>query len=376
MNDIENRQGQGVDAPIRPPQKSGSVVPAQPYDLTRVVLTVLFSGALISASFWVLRPFLGATIWAIMIVVATWPMMSTIQKFAGGRRWVAVAIMSIILVLLLIVPLAAAIGTIIANIDDIIEWANRVRTFKLPPAPSWLASLPVVGTRAAELWQNVAAQGVEVLAAKIAPYTRALASWFVSEIGSLGVLFLQLLLTVIAAAILYAGGEGAARWTLRFGARLGGQRGEAVVHLSGQAIRSVARGVVVTAVVQTLIGGIGLWIAGVPFAAVLTALMFFLAIAQIGAALVLIVPVIWLYSNGSAGWGTFLLIVTVIAATLDNVLRPILIKQGAANLPLLLIFVGVIGGLIAFGLIGIFIGPLVLAVTYTLVNAWIEEGLP
>jgi predicted PurR-regulated permease PerM len=111
----------------------------------------------------------------------------------------------------------------------------------------------------------------------------------------------------------------------------------------------------------------------VPFATLLTALMFLLAVAQVGAALVLAGATLWLYWTGSAGWGTFLLVVTIIAATLDNVLRPILIKQGAADLPLLLIFVGVIGGLITFGLIGIFIGPLVLAVTHTLMRAWLHD---
>jgi hypothetical protein len=145
------------------------------------------------------------------------------------------------------------------------------------------------------------------------------------------------------------------------------------VVLSGQAIRGVALGVVVTALVQALVGGIGLAIARVPFAAVLTAVMFLLAVAQIGAAPVMIVAVIWLYWAGSAGWGTFLLVVTVIVGTLDNFLRPILIKKGA-DLPLLLIFAGVIGGLIGFGLIGIFVGPMVLAVTYTLLRAWIEDG--
>ena len=230
----------------------------------------------------------------------------------------------------------------------------------------------MVGERAVTAWQNLAAQGAEGLAARIAPYTTTLVAWFVSEIGAFGALFIQFLLTVIAAAVLYAQGEAAADWVLRFGERLGGGHGERAVRLSGQAIRGVALGVVVTAFVQSLIGGIGLAVAGVPFAAVLTAVMFLLAVAQIGAVPVLIVPVIWLYWSGDAVWGTFLLVVTLIAGGLDNVLRPILIKRGA-DLPLLLIFLGVIGGLIAFGLIGIFVGPLVLAVTYTLLSAWLYK---
>jgi predicted PurR-regulated permease PerM len=339
-------------------------------DLTRVVLNVLFIGALLTASFWILRPFLGPTIWAIMIVVPSWGAMLWIQKHAGGRRWVAVTVMSFLLLLVLIVPLSAAIGTIVANVDEISGWAQRVREFHLPPPPAWLSDIPLVGARAAELWQEVADNGPEVMREKIAPYGRNLMAWFVGEIGSFGVLFAQFVLTVIASAILFAYGEGAAEWALRFGARLGAERGEA-------AIRGVARGVVVTAVVQTAVGGIGLVIAGVPFAAILTAIMFLLAVAQIGAALVLVVPTIWLYWSGSPGWGTFLLVVTIIAATLDNFLRPILIRQGAADLPLLLIFIGVIGGLVAFGLIGIFIGPLVLAVTHTLLNAWVyDDRLP
>jgi predicted PurR-regulated permease PerM len=280
--------------------------------------------------------------------------------------------MTFILFLLLIVPLSVAIGTLVANLDDITDWVKYLRDFKLPPPPAWLPEVPFVGTRLTDLWQEVSTEGFEVLREKIQPYARGLGTWFLTEVGSFGKLFVQFVLTVVAAAILWAYGEGAANWMLRFGTRLGGERGEAAIRLAGQAIRSVARGVIVTALVQTAVGGIGLWIAGIPFASVLTALMFLLAVAQIGAALVLVVPVIWLYWSGSPGMGTFLLIVTIIAATLDNFLRPFLIKQGAADLPLLLIFLGVIGGLIAFGLIGIFIGPLVLAVTHTLLNAWVN----
>jgi predicted PurR-regulated permease PerM len=340
-------------------------------ELSRILLTVMVIGGLIGASAWVLRPFLGAIIWAIMIVVATWPALLAAQRRLGGRRWAAVTAMSIVLLLVLVVPLSAAIGTIVAHLDDIVLWAKQLREWKLPPPPAWLPELPLVGRRAVMLWNEVTANGVQVLVVKITPYAGDLTRWFASQMGSFGALFLQLLLTVIASAVLYGYGEEAADWALRFGARLGGVRGENAVRLSGQAIRGVARGVVVTALVQALIGGIGLAIAGVPFASLLTALMFLLAVAQIGAAPILVLADIWLFWSGQTGWGVFLVVVTLIAGTLDNFLRPYLIKQGAAELPLLLIFIGVIGGLITFGLIGIFIGPLVLAVTHTLMRAWL-----
>ena len=342
-------------------------------DLTLTVLAVLSLAGLIGTSVWVLRPFLGALTWATMIVVATWPLLLWVEKAVGNRRWLAVTIMSLTPLVLVIVPLSAAIGTIVANASTIADWIKALTEFKVPSPPSWLAGLPLVGDGAVQLWQEVATEGVEVLANKLAPYAATLSRRFVSEIGSFGVVFVQFLLTLIIAAILYAEGEHAAVWVRRFGARLAGRRGEQMVVLSGQAIRGVALGVVVTALVQSVVGGIGLAVARVPFATVLTAVMFLLAVAQIGAAPVMIVAVIWLYWTGAAGWGTFLLVVTVIVGTLDNFLRPILIKKGA-DLPLLLIFTGVIGGLIGFGLIGIFVGPMVLAVTHTLLRAWIEEG--
>jgi predicted PurR-regulated permease PerM len=340
-------------------------------ELTRIVLTVLFIGGLMAASFWILRPFIGAIIWATMIVVATWPVMVGVQRRLGGRRWAAVTLMSVILLLVLVVPLSAAIGTVVVHVDDIVDWVKNLRDFRLGSAPSWLEDVPLAGERLVKLWHEVADEGMQVVAERITPYAGGLTRWFVSQIGSFGAIFIQFLLTVVAAAVLYAHGEDFADWALRLGERLGGTRGEGAVRLSGQAIRGVARGVVVTALVQALIGGIGLWIAGVPFATLLTAVMFLLAVAQIGAVPVLVLADIWLFWSGSPGWGTFLVVITVIAGTLDNFLRPILIKQGAADLPLLLIFIGVIGGLIAFGLIGIFIGPLVLAVTHTLLHAWL-----
>jgi predicted PurR-regulated permease PerM len=146
-----------------------------------------------------------------------------------------------------------------------------------------------------------------------------------------------------------------------------------VAILSARAIRAVALGIVVTALVQSVIGGIGLAIAGVPYAMVLTSVMFLLAVAQIGPMPVLLGAVVWLYATGQTFWGTVLVAWSLVTLALDNVLRPVLIRKGA-DLPLILIFAGVLGGLLAFGLIGLFVGPVVLAVTYTLLVAWVAES--
>lgn len=365
----------GASAHTRP-SLPGRPLTEPRHDLTRIVLAVLFIGGLMAASFWVLRPFLGALIWAITIVVSTWQPMLAVERRAGGRRWVAVTVMSLLLLLVLIIPLVAAVGTLVGNADNIAAWIRGLQDFHPPPPPPWVAGLPFVGERTAKMWQDFATGGIQALAAMVEPYAGALVRWFAGQVGGFGALILEFLLTVIAAAVLYAGGEAAAKWALRFGARLGGDAGSNAIRLSGQAIRGVALGVVVTAVVQTVVGTLGLLIAGVPFASILAAVMFLLAVAQIGAALPMVVPVVWLYWTDQAGWGTFLLVVTILVATMDNVLRPILIKKGA-DLPLLLIFTGVIGGLISFGLIGIFVGPVVLAVTHTLLQAWMDrESLP
>jgi predicted PurR-regulated permease PerM len=175
--------------------------------------------------------------------------------------------------------------------------------------------------------------------------------------------------------VLYARGEAAAALARRFAARLAAERGEGAVHLAGQAIRAVALGVVVTAVLQTLLGWLGLAVAGIPFASLLAAVMLLLAIAQIGVVPVMLCAVAWLYWKDQTGTAIALLVWTLFVGAIDNIIRPILIKQGA-DLPLLLIFAGVIGGLLSLGLVGLFLGPVVLGVSYTLLRAWIDEGRP
>jgi predicted PurR-regulated permease PerM len=280
--------------------------------------------------------------------------------------------MTVVLICLLVVPLWLAIGTIVSNTERISGWVKALPTFEFPPPPAWLSDVPLIGKELKAAWLKVAVAEIQELIKKLAPYGGTAVRWFATEVGGFGVLVLQFLLTVVFSAMLYAKGENAAAWTKRFARRLAGARGEQSIRLAGQAVRGVALGVVVTALAQSVLGGVGLAVAGIPFAAILTAVMFMLAIAQIGPLLVLLPSIVWLYWSGSTGWGTFLLFWTLVVGTMDNFLRPVLIKKGA-DLPLLLIFAGVVGGLVAFGLIGIFVGPVVLAVGHTLLSAWINE---
>jgi predicted PurR-regulated permease PerM len=344
-------------------------------DITRGVLAVLFIVALIGSSLWILRPFLGAIVWAATIVVATWPLMISVQAWLWGRRALAVTVMTVLLLCVLVVPLTFTIGTIVSNVDDIVGWVRSLATFRTPALPEWIANLPFVGTRAIELWNSLAAVGIQEVTVRAAPYAGAFIKWFVAQVGNVGILLIEFLLTAILAAAMYSNGELATQRLVRFGRRLAGERGENAVWLAGQTIRGVALGVVVTALAQTLFAGLGLAIAGVPFAAILTAAMFLLSIAQIGVVPVLGCAVAWLYLTGQSTSGTFMLVWTIIAGTMDNFLRPILIRKGA-DLPLLLVFAGVVGGLLAFGLIGIFVGPVILAIADKLLTTWIDDDKP
>jgi len=343
-------------------------------DLARTTLAILCILGLIGLSVWVLLPFLAATVWAVMIVVATWPLFRSLEVRLGNRRAPAVAIMSVAMLLLLVLPLWLAVDTIFAHSEQLTAAGKSLAANGLPPPPSWVKTVPLVGGRVAAAWAQLDAAGTSGIVNKVTPYAADTGKWVLAQVGGFGGMLIQFLLVVTIAAILYSSGEAGARMARRFGRRLAGERGENSVLLAGQAIRGVALGVGVTAIVQTVLGGIGLAVVGVPFASLLAAVMLMLCIAQVGPMLILLPAVGWMYWMGDTGWATTLLVWSLVVGSIDSFLRPMLIKRGA-DLPLLLIFAGVVGGLLSFGLIGIFVGPVVLAVTYTLTQAWIEDGL-
>jgi predicted PurR-regulated permease PerM len=341
-------------------------------DLARTIFQFLALGGLIAASFWILQPFLIALVWAGTVAISTWPLLLRTQWLLGGKRAPAVAVMTLVLLLILVAPIYFAVGTIVKNAGQMVEWSNWLAKHSVPGPPAWLVNIPVIGLTVATRWQRVASASPSEISAYLSPFAHTAALWFLSRVGNLGQLLAQLVLTIVITAILYANGETAGRGAELFARRIAGPEGTKAVFLAANAVRGVAMGIVVTALLQSVLAGLGIAIAGVPFAPLLTALMFILAVAQIGPAPVLIAAVIWVYFRSGVLWGTGLLIWSIFCATFDNFLRPVLIRRGA-NLPLLLIFAGVLGGLIAFGVIGLFIGPVVLAVAYTLLVDWVGE---
>ncbi|HEX7136514.1 MAG TPA: AI-2E family transporter YdiK [Vicinamibacterales bacterium] len=346
-----------------------------PVDITHVVLSVLCISLLIAATFWVLSPFLTSILWATIVVVAIWPLLLRLQTAIGGSRGLAVTIMTLTILLVVFIPVMLAVSTIVSNAQSVTTGIRSLERIALPEPPAWLARIPFAGGRIAAKWSSFAALDAEQRLAVLAPYVQSALQWFAAKAGNVSTMLLQFLLTTIISAILMTKGESMRDGILRFAQRLAGQQGRDVAVLAGQTIRSVVLGVVVTAVIQSAIGAAGLFIAGIPAAGLLTAVMFFLCLSQLGPLLVMLPAVGWLYWSGEAGWGSALLVVALIAGAFDNVVRPVLIKRGA-DLPLILIFAGVLGGLLAFGIIGLFIGPVVLSVGYTLLGAWVSADDP
>jgi predicted PurR-regulated permease PerM len=346
--------------------------PYSSQDLTRTILAVLCVSALIASTLWIVRPFVTAFMWAGTIVIATWPLMLRIQAKLGNRRGLATTVMTLALLLILLVPVSFAVASLIGNLKDIVDRVHSAGEIKIPAPPPWVERIPLKGPQISAEWQRMSAEGPDSISAKVAPYAGRIIQWCVGQIGGVGAMMVQFLLTLIISAILYVNGETVGRGIRRFAYRLAGTRGERAATLAAGTVRGVAMGVVVTAIIQTALAAMGLLLASIPGTAVLTAAALLLCLAQLGPILIMLPAVIWKFYSGDTVWGVVLLIFTIVAGGIDNFIRPVLIRRGA-NLPILLIIAGVIGGLVSFGIMGIFVGPVILAVTYVLLREWVED---
>jgi len=282
-------------------------------------------------------------------------------------------VMTLLLFLLFVIPIALLVNSLVDGSTPLVH-AITSGNLTLPDL-AWLNSIPWVGAKLYSAWHGLLDMGGTAIMAKVRPYIGTTTTWFVGQAAHIGRFMMHCGLMLLFSALLYWQGEKVAYGVRYFATRLAARRGDAAVLLAGQAIRAVALGVVVTALVQAVLGGIGLAISGVPYATLLTVVMIFSCLVQLGPLIVLIPCIIWLYWTGDTTWGTVLLVWSCVVGTMDNFIRPMLIRMGA-DLPMVLILTGVIGGLIAFGMIGLFIGPVLLAVSWRLFDAWVREVPP
>jgi predicted PurR-regulated permease PerM len=317
----------------------------------------------------VLRPFVSALLWALVLCFSSWPIYRRLTAALGQRRTLAAGVMGLGMVLILLLPLVIVGSTLADNVKDLTTAARRSFEKGPPAPPAWLLKVPVIGQSATDHWQSLANDS-----ARLWSDARRLIEPVSSWLLKLGLLIagglMELGLSILIAFFLFRDGLFLAERLTTAVDRIGGERGRHLLGVAGNTIRGVVYGILGTALVQAILTGIGFLVAGVPGAGVLALLTFFISVVPLmGPALVWLPAAIWLFYQGSTGWGIFLAIWGLGVNGLEHVIKPFLISKGS-DMPFLLIFFGVLGGAMAFGFIGVFLGPTLLAVGYRVVSEW------
>lgn len=327
---------------------------------------------LIYACFRVFAPFIGAIVWGTIIAISLWPLYCRIRRRLGGRDGLTATLLGLALASLLVIPLIMLGTSVVDGVNWLMDQNINVDTVRNYELPAWLLGLPVVGAKIAQAWQNMLQHLSETLQ-QITPFLKDAMLWLVKKSTGAGMAAVQFLIAILVAMILLAKQQSGTDFAIRLAQRISPVRGKYLADTAQKTIRGVSAGVMGTAFVQAALTTIGLVVAGVPAAAALGFATFLIAVVQLPTLFVWAPAAFWLYHSGDsfaasglALWG--LLVVN----TIDNFLKPYLISQGA-NLPLSLIFIGVIGGLLAWGFVGLFIGPTILAIAYTLLQDWLYQ---
>ncbi len=336
--------------------------------LEHAVLLVLFGGLLVGILA-VLRPFFTAILFGAILAVAAWPLRDLLLQ-RGLKRGMTATLLLLLALAVVILPLMAVAPGLA---DHLTLGATKLQDYvaTAPQVPNRLADLPIVGERLAKLWvQAIHAEGG--IRAMLEPYSGDIRQAFVTAAGSLAQSVLQIILSLVVATFFWVGGDALAAILRDILRRLGGETADAALDVAAGAVRSVAYGVVGTAAIQAVIMAVGLLLAGVPGAVLLGFVTLLLALSQIGAPLIIAVWVgaaVWLFGQDQQGWGIFIIFWGLVVTVIDNFIKPFLIGFGVA-IPLSLTILGVFGGFVAFGFLGLFIGPTLIAVGFTLLDAW------
>lgn len=332
--------------------------------LVQILLLVLFG-----ASLWVMAPFWSALFWGAVLAFASWPLMRLLTRALGGRESMAAGILTLGWMLLVAGPLVWLGFNLADHVRDATTFAKDVQLEGLPEAPAWLAGIPLIGERLVSMWDTIDEQGAALLVS-IKPYLGQVGNWLLARSAQIGGGILELTLSIVFVFFFYRDGPRLAAFVHGLLERLIGERADYYQELVAGTVQRVVNGVIGTAAAQALLALIGFLIAGVPGALVLGLATFLLSLIPMGPPLIWIPATAWLVWKGNYGMAIFLGIWgTLIISGVDNVLKPYLISRGG-NLPLVIVLLGVFGGLIAFGFIGLFIGPTLLAIAYSLLVDW------
>lgn len=342
------------------------------------VATIAALGLLIVGCFVVLRPFISALLWAGIVCYCTWPLYVWLERVLRGRRSLAAAVMMVLSALVLVLPFAVVGLTLASNLSHIIAAITDTVRTGLPPPPGWFWDMPFVGGVAADRWQDLASHP-ERTAAFVKDLLAGSQTWFLRRGLDLGQGVLQLSLSVLISFFFYRDGEAVIVTISDSAKRLAGDQTQHLVSVVGRTIRGVVYGVLGTALGQGMMAGIGFWIAGVPSPLLLGLLVFFLSVVPVGPPVIWVPATVWLYFNAGTGWAAFMVLWGTLGISgVDNLLRPYLISRETKQ-SFALTLLGVMGGVLAFGFIGFFLGPTLLAVGYSLLRDWSarsREGHP
>ncbi|WP_341487996.1 AI-2E family transporter [Pararhizobium sp. A13] len=345
--------------------------------LRRRIEHVLGIGALVLLAIGcalVLWPFLSAILWAAVICFSTWPIYRRCERVVGGNRAAAAAAMTLLMVFLVAAPLALLVTALADDITNLAEGITRVLEQGPSAPPNWVKGLPIVGESLASYWENLT-HDAPAFIVELKKLTGPVTDIALAGGAAFGIGLLELALSIFITFFLFLHGRRMSSFMRQIGERVAGPRARRLFTVIGMTVKGVVYGMIGTALAQGLLAGIGFWIAGVSQSLLLGCLTFALSFVPGGPPFVWGPVALWLLMQGSVGWGIFIAIWgLLLVSSIDNFLRPYLLNQNS-NLPVLLGLFGLIGGVLAFGLIGLFLGPTLLAVAYNLFLEWVAAEL-
>lgn len=326
-------------------------------------------GLLVAGCFLVLGPFLSAVLWAVILSFSTWPLYCRLLSLFGNRSTLAASVMTLLLIVTLIAPFVILAVNLGDNVASLAKALYKVLEQGPPQPPAWIGSLPMVGAYLQSGWQSFAQDSAKFMA-ELQKLAAPAMQWLLNTGLVFGQGFLHLCLSVLIAFFFYRDGAMIADRLDAGMARIAGERAQYLLQLAGATVRGVVYGILGTALAQGILAGLGFWMAGVPGPLFLGLITFFFSVIPMGPPLIWVPASLWLFYQGATGWGVFLLVWgVVVVSSIDNIIKPYLISQGS-DLPFILVLLGVLGGALAFGLVGIFLGPTLLAVGYNLIREW------